>query len=34
VDNWQFFGDKMPMEDGVINLREFSRQTLEVFNRK
>ncbi|OIP68230.1 MAG: hypothetical protein AUK48_16095 [Oscillatoriales cyanobacterium CG2_30_44_21] len=32
VDNWQFVGDTLPMEDGVANLKEFSRQTLEVFN--
>lgn len=34
VDNWQFLGDTMPMDDGAENLREFSRQTLDVFNHK
>jgi hypothetical protein len=32
VDNWQFVGDKIPMDDGANNLREFSRKTLEIFN--
>ena len=34
VENWQFVGDTMPMDDGAENLREFSRQTLDVFNKK
>jgi hypothetical protein len=33
VDNWQFSGEKLPMDDGSANLREFCRQTLEIFNR-
>ena len=32
VDNWQFFGDTLPMDDGAENLRKFCRQTLEIFN--
>jgi hypothetical protein len=34
VDSWQFVGDTLPMEDGASNLREFSRQTLEIFNNQ
>lgn len=32
VDNCQFVGNTLPMEDGATNLREFSRQTLAIFN--
>ncbi|MBD2150553.1 hypothetical protein H6F44_10535 [Pseudanabaena sp. FACHB-1277] len=34
VESWQFFGDKLPMEDGSEKLRQFCRQALEVFNNK
>ncbi|NMF59547.1 hypothetical protein [Pseudanabaena yagii] len=34
VENWQFLGDTLPKDDGAENLREFCRQTLEVFNRQ
>ncbi|MFN5964566.1 MAG: hypothetical protein ACK46E_05405 [Pseudanabaena sp.] len=34
VENLKFFGDTLPKDDGAENLREFCRQTLEVFNRK
>ena len=34
VENWQFVGDTIPMDDGAEKLREFSRQTLDVFNKK
>jgi hypothetical protein len=34
IENWAFCGDTLPMDDGAENLRQFSRQTLEVFNAR